>query len=360
MQKNYIYICNKSKLYAIFIFIFLVNYFNFIYIRIKKRIGIIGLEHSQNIGNNLLKFALSIKLSELGYSPYIVGKKFAGQNISFLTNAVNVRLINNFSEIKESDYDILMVNSDQTWRKWNKDFYDIAFLKFAENWNIKKFVYGASLGTETWRFDKTDEKIAKILLKNFTGLSVREKDSIQLIEKNLGLKAQFVLDPTLLINKKYYLNIIKNYKSEIIKDIYNEKFIFSYAITLPKQLEKFFDYVKTLLNIKIYYITLLNQNLIHEFLLGIINCKAVITDSFHATIFSIIFKKPFVTIINNFNDHSRFNSLDKIFNIKNRIFDLNTTPPISLLKEPLIINETKLRILKKESIDYLKKNLLAK
>ena len=55
---------------------------------------------------------------------------------------------------------------------------------------------------------KRDQNIIKILLKNFTGVSVREKNSVELINKYLGIKPLFVLDPTLLIDKKYYLNII--------------------------------------------------------------------------------------------------------------------------------------------------------
>ena len=178
----------------------------------KIKIGIVGLKHHQNIGNNLLKYAISTKLSEFGLEPHIIGTLKKHLNISFLIKYSNVRIINSFSQINEKDYDFLMVNSDQTWRKWSKDFYDIAFLRFAEKWNISKFVYGASLGLKNWKFSKYDENIAKNSLKSFTGISVREKSSIKLIENHLGIKSVFVLDPTLLINKKYYLKIIKNYK----------------------------------------------------------------------------------------------------------------------------------------------------
>ena len=122
---------------------------------------------------------------------------------------------NNFSEIKKTDFDIFIVNSDQTWRKWVANFYDIAFLKFAENWNKPKFIYATSLGVDKWEFNKKDEIIANYLIKNFTGISVREKGSINLIQKHLGIKPIFVLDPNLLINKKYYLNLIKNFKSDL-------------------------------------------------------------------------------------------------------------------------------------------------
>ena len=99
-----------------------------------------------------------------------------------------------------------------------------------------------------------------------------------------------------------------------------------------------------------------HSNQILEFLYGIIHGKAVITDSFHGTVFSIIFKKPFISFIKRNNDN-RINNLAEIFNIKDRIFFLNATPPVSLLAQTLIINETKLMLLKRESITYIKKNL---
>ena len=150
------------KIFSIFIF-FISILFNFP----KKKVGVIGLEHSINVGNNLLKYAMHTLLSKLGFTPFIIGMRYYNQSISFIQNVTNLVLINNsFSEIKENDYDILMVNSDQTWRKWSNDykyFYDVAFLKFAEKWDKIKFVYGASLGTNIWGYNKSDEKIAKCL-----------------------------------------------------------------------------------------------------------------------------------------------------------------------------------------------------
>ena len=279
---------NNLKI-KVMIIIFLYNYFNKYCFHKRKRIGIIGLEHSQNVGNNLLKYSIFIKIYELGHFPYIIGRKFRNHNISFLKHIVNLRLINNFSEINENDYDVLMVNSDQTWRRWDYYFYDIAFLKFAEHFQIPKFVYGASLGFENWKFRKKDEEIAKYLLKNFTGISVREKSAKILIKKYLGFNAQFVLDPTLLIDKKYYLNLIKGFKSEIASQLNNEEYLFVYIVTKPNYFGKYLNYVTNKLKIKIFYLTINNKNQVQEFIYGISDCKAVITDSFHATVFSIIF-----------------------------------------------------------------------
>ena len=178
-----------------------------------KKIGIIGVRHGFNIGNNLLKYAIFVKLSELGFKPYIIGTlKNNDDDISFLKKNTNCIIINNsFNEIKKDDYDYLMVNSDQTWRRFDKHFYDYGFLRFAKNWNISKFIYGASLGYSEWKFSKSETIIIKDLLQNFTGISVREKGSINLINKYLQIKPLLVLDPTLLIDKKYYLNIINTH-----------------------------------------------------------------------------------------------------------------------------------------------------
>ena len=324
----------------------------------KKRIGIIGLEHSQNIGNNLLKYAISIKLTELGVIPYIIGMRYGKENISFISKVVNLRIINKtFSEIKRNDYDILMVNSDQTWRNFkNKNVFDIAFLKFAKKWNIPKFVYAASLGTNKWGYNKKEEEIAKNLLKNFTGLSIRESCSIKLIKKHFGFKPILVLDPTLLINKKYYLNLIKNFKNDKIID---NTYIFIY--TVRNNSRKFKNIINNICNkYKTYLINIYSINQIQKFIYGIYNCKGVVTNSFHGTIFSIIFNKPFISFTKNINYDARFSSLKEIFNLSNRIIDSNSKsiPDYKLLEIPLNINKSLLNSLKTKSINFLKKNLV--
>ena len=336
------------KIYSFLLFISILLNFP------KKKIGVIGLEHSINIGNNLLKYAISITLSNLGFDPYIVGKRFHNQNISFIQSVTKIRLINNsFSEIKENDYDILMVNSDQTWRKWSNKynyFYDIAFLKFAEKWNKVKFVYGASLGKNVWNYNKSDEKIAKYLLKDFNGISVREKGAINLIKKHLGITPYLVLDPTLLIDKQYYLNLIKNYKPKIY---INDSYIFVYTVGNFKEVKSFIKRINIIYKNKIFWV----KSNIKDFIYGIYYCKAIVTNSFHGTVFSILFNKPFITFLNENGGIERFNSLKEIFDIGKRLYYKSSKPKISLLEKPLNLNMNIFYSLKKESIKFLIRNL---
>ena len=356
-QNNIIY--NKNEFnFKIIIFIYLIL-IQLIFSQIslkngKKKIGVVGLNHSQNIGNNLLKYSMFIILEKYGFEPYIIGRHSSKCNISFLKNYANVRVIKNFSEIKEKDYDILLVNSDQTWRKWNKDFYNVAFLKFSENWNVPKFIYGTSIGFKEWKFTKRDEKIAKYLLKNFTGISVRETNLVKLIKKHLGLKSVFVLDPTLLIDKKYYLKVVQDYKN----NINNNNYIFTYKIKhseIKKKMDAFTIEASKKLHYDIYNVSMKDNEYIERFLYGINNSKAVITDSFHGTVFSIIFNKPFISFKRK-NDE-RLKTLKNLLGLKHRIIESDENPDISLLNKPLYINKVKLNRIKIISINYLKKNL---
>lgn len=275
--------------------------------------------------------------------------------ISFINKTIKYRIIkNSFRELNKNDYDFLMVNSDQTWRKSDKFFYDFAFLRFAKKWNIPKFIYGASLGYDYWTFTKEDEKVAKECLKNFTGISIRENGTINLIEKHLGIHPILVLDPTLIIDKKYYINLIKHYKNKIKN---NDNIIFTYFLFYEKNVIKFVKDSCNKLGYKNNSITIKTKNSIEKFILGIVNSKAVITDSYHGTLFSIIFNKPFVSFINKNCGKERFISLKKILNLENRIVNDNIVPNISLLTTPLKINNNILNSLKDKSINFLKKNL---
>lgn len=326
----------------------------------RKRIAVIGLNNDNNIGNNLVKFSMYTLLKEYKFKPLMISpinkKK---NNIYFLKNHIKYKEIKKtFSELKEKYFDIIMVNSDQTWNKF-EHYYDVGFLKFAENWTIPKFVYGASLGSNKWKFSGKFDVYARKLIKNFTGISVREISSVKLVQKHLGIKPLFVLDPTMLIEKKHYLNLIKNFKSNFN---FSDKYLCVYQLDKNNIINNFINEISEKYNYKIYRINLSEPYYIENFLFAINISKAVITDSFHGTVFSIIFNKSFISFINNKRGKARFTSLKLVFKLKGRIIDLNSKNKINinLLSKPLNLNKSKLYYLKKISIKYLKKNLFIK
>jgi len=321
----------------------------------KIKIGIISEHFSQNIGNNLLKYAMFIKIKELGFEPQIVGHLIPGNNISELNKTINIRIINSsFSEINKNDYDILMVNSDQVWRKGNLFGFDIGFLNFAKNWNITKFIYGASLGSETWKYGRNESTIIKELFKQFKGISVREKGTIKLVENHFNITPILVADPTLLIDKKYYLDLIKDYKNELF---FNERYIFVYSVEKMLPMEIFIRESAKKLNYKSYICNMYDKDYLKNFIYGIYNCKAVITNSYHGILFSIIFGKPFVAFNPKKRGNDRFNTLKEVYGLKKRIASEENPPNISLLTEPFDVDMNIIDEIKKQSNNYLKKNL---
>ena len=332
----------------------------------KKRIGVINLPNGQNVGNILVKFAMFKILKQFGLNATIITPKLypiMKVDLSFIHRTISSNLLElkeEFSELNENDYDCLVVNSDQTWALYGKYFFDVGFLKFAENWKIPKFIYGTSIGSDFWPHnDIKVRETAKKLLRSFSGISFREKGLIKMTEENLGVKGVLVLDPTLLLGKDIYLNEIKDYKNTLYT---NEKYIFIYQLHPNKILERIAEDSSKKFNYKINKFQLFNRDYIENFIYGLNNCQSVLTDSYHGTIFSIMFNKPFISFIDTNTRNlgkGRFDSLKEVFNLENRIFDPleNTNISLNLLLETPNINKTLFNELKRFSINYIKKNL---
>lgn len=297
------------------------------------------------------------KLKELNFDPTIVALT-RHSNIYFIKKHVKLKEVSiSFNELKEEDFDFLIVNSDQTWVDITPNYLmDIGFLQFAENWTIPKFVYAASYPLKNWKYTKLFDNKAGNLLKHFTGVSVREITTINLAKKHFGIKPELLLDPTLLINKQYYLDLIKDFKGNFNT---SQDYICVYKLDKNIQMDQLINDSRSEFKWEIYKVNINKNNYIENFLKCINNSKAVITDSYHGTIFSIIFNKPFITFINNHRGNTRFTSLKELLNIENRILisNINLKPDISLLKQAFVINQTLFDFMKNKSINYLMKNL---
>ena len=160
-----------------------------------------------------------------------------------------------------------------------------------------------------------------------------------------------------LINKKYYLKIIKNFKND---ELLVNNVLFIYLLNNKTKINNFIINTSKKLNYKIFFVTINTKNPIENFIYGIYHSKAVITDSYHGTIFSFIFNKPFISFSPENNGFERFNTLKEVFNLEKRIFDCNyiSNVDINILKKPINIYKNPiLKSLKKQSLNYLKKKL---
>ena len=351
----------KFKNYKIHIVILTSLIFLIIKIIIKirnrgKRVGIVGFLPDTNIGNNLLKYSMYTFLKNIGFNPTLISLK-SKANIYFLRKNLKIKEISNyFTDLNERDFDILIVNSDQCWSYELKIILVIGFLSFSEKWNIRKFVYAASLGHEIWNLTDNVINQAKNLVKQFSGISVREYNSIEIIKRKLSREPYFVLDPTFLLTRKDYLKILDNYTSNINIE---QNYLCVYILDNSKLI---IDYIKNAskkLNYRILNITSKVNNYVENFIFSFNICKAIITDSFHGSVFSIIFEKPFISFINSRRGFARFSSLNQTFQLYDRFifprkFQMND---LYILKKIPDYNKTRFNILKKKSINFIQKNL---
>lgn len=224
-------------------------------------------------------------------------------------------------------FDCIIVGSDQVWRPNNKYYFPAYFLGFTKGFIMKRIAYAASFGVDTWRCCKIITKKCADDAKLFNAVSVREDTGVKLCNDIMGIEAIQVLDPTFLLEKEDYLSIVEEEdKSEYKKvmmcyvlDKSSEKQAIINSVAekldlipieiMPK--EKFTG-VKKNINKCIY-------PSVSKWISGFRDAEFVVTDSFHGTVFAIIFEKPFVSIINRERGATRFISLLHIFNLENRL-----------------------------------------
>lgn len=247
----------------------------------------------------------------------------------FIEKYIHVRDVETLNEIKESDYDAIVVGSDQIWRKkYINDtllspVYD-AFLGFARKWNVCKIAYAASFGVDTWEYSNEETIEISQLLRGFKVVSVREESGIRLCRENCNVDAKVMLDPTLLLNKEDYNTLIHNTNQNRAGELFvymldrsqeKDSLIARVAIRHHWAINRVGADVETR-NLPIEERI---QPPVENWLSGIANAEMVITDSFHACLFSIIYHKPFIVIGNPERGMSRFQSILSMLHLNNHL-----------------------------------------
>lgn len=234
----------------------------------------------------------------------------------------------NLNLINIKDFTAFFVGSDQVWNPSYINNDSRFFLSFAPA--KRRFSYAASFGVS-----KIPENMIskyKYYLDNFSKISVRETRGIDLVKEISGSRAVLVADPTLLIDYKKWNNLAT--ESNFLK---RNKYILVYMIGEITPVIK--EYIKKYANSQnLEILTIMGDSYSEdywiptpfEFIAAIRDAEAVFTDSFHGTVFSIIFHTPFITL--NRSDVqmvSRIDTLLSMFNLEsNKISNIESVEKI--------------------------------
>ena len=274
-----------------------------------------------------------------------------------------------FSKLSSNNiynFDVIIVGSDQIWRPTYYPNMEDPFLAFTKGWKIKRIGYAVSFGTDKWEYTQEQTNKCKKLVQSFDAISVRESSGINLCKRYYNITAEHVLDPTLLLNRNDYINLFKKTYTPTssgnmliyILDESPEKTKLIYTISNKKKLTPFrvnslVENINAPLEQRI-------QPPVEQWLRGFYDAEFVITDSFHACVFSILFHKPFIVYGNKERGLARFMSLLNLFSLNDRIITNNNISDKLLYSEiDWNIIEEKLKELQEKSLNFLLHNINA-
>ena len=328
----------------------------------KKKIALITIYHVPNYGSVLQTYATQVLLEKLGMECHIINYKYpnewhfaqgrlrptiksiighqfglkpshrkANKLIDFKKKNFNfTKLYKSLDELKKADwssYDMFAVGSDQVW-KAHFTLGDSAFLLSF----IPDSKYRISIASSFASKNVPDNFIEryKKYLGKFNAISVREHNGIDIIKNDLQLNCtpEVILDPTLLLSKEQWMEIVQrsNFKKK-------KKYILLYMLTYAFEPRPYiFEVIKHLQTQDDYEVIALEGYTPKEQALGIemvdktdssipefidlfANADVVVTSSFHGTAFAVNFGIPLISVVPEGNDDDRQTTLLKTLNL---------------------------------------------
>jgi hypothetical protein len=344
----------------------------------SKNVGIVTFHESENYGTVLQAFALQESIKALGYNSEIINyqrdselivkkvnfiervirgivaykgfkvvylpriKKYSRNKTDkfhvFRKQRLNYSLDNykNYDDFKKTKdyYCCYVCGSDMIWSSDRSKDVSVYFLNFAIE--DKRISYAPSFGSN--KISEENEQIYTEYLKKMRFISCREKSGVDLIKKLTNRDAKLVIDPTLLVSKKKWIEIfsIDSYKSQA-------PYVLCYLFEgMTKDLKSNVEFIKQKLNLEVRFIPMSANDFIAdsksssrgvgpvEFVQLFKNAEFVLTNSYHGLIFSLIFNIPFYVIKRNKKGHwaqfeDRLESLLVKLNFSDRLIESTKT-----------------------------------
>lgn len=260
------------------------------------------------------------------------------------------------------DYDVFIVGSDQVWRRrYSIDIPSFFFSFLPEG--KKRIAYAASFGISINDYGKRLTDKCRFLLSKFSAVGVREKTAVALCKDEFSVDAVQVLDPTLLLTKEDYQQLVEKDK---VEGIPNKSFLLLYLLDNSPEKKYVAEKIAAEKGLVVYQIkpsnfgTVGSRHIddciyphISTWLSAFDKADYVITDSFHGTAFSIIYKKQFITIANMSRGADRMITLLDSCGLESRLYRDNfVDSDIDYELVSIILDE-----LKSKSIQFLDYNL---
>ena len=273
-------------------------------------------------------------------------------------NFVKCDYIRDLSQLN-NQFDAFTCGSDVIWNDTFNRRVGAYFLDFADKY---RFSYAASFGKAELSKDYISYIGDKI--DRLNAISVREQSAVQIAKSFTNKPVKVVSDPVLLLDSKKWSEIA-------ISPSLKEPYIFVYATHLNDTILSFLNKLKAVTNLRVVWAVAGPKQAIKRGIfkvqkpdewLGLLeNAEYVVTNSFHATAFSVLFHKKFYTVV--YGDKAkginvRMNDFLNSMELENRIFS-DIPSEIDLSEIDFSSPDEKIRLMREDSLEYLRQNLEA-
>lgn len=348
----------------------------------KSRFALVTLYGDYNFGNRLQNYALT-KAIELctGYVPTtlrIVNDPLRTRygDARGAIGAVKrhrykrLRLFRDFTKnhiptqtVKPVDIssmaDVFILGSDQIWNpEWGLGARDDGVQCLSQVDGARKIAYAASFGIDLKAFPSKWLKLYADWLVDFPFLSVRENEGADIVRAMTGRTVPVVLDPTMLLDSPSWSSLEKQPSICLLKE--GTPYCLKYVLGSDDAKESIEDIAN---HLELTVIDLSDRSLRvgpAEFVWLIHNASLVCTDSYHGSVFSLLFKTPFLIFKRTGNlgsMHSRLITLVDTFGVRDAFFDGHGFLPDSILQRDWSSIDEVLAARRSQSWDFLKCSL---
>ena len=334
-------------------------------------VGLLTFSMAYSYGAVLQCYALSKCLKNNGYSVVLLRSDLKGQTgwKYDLRNLTTFRFFRQFRKKylpsfvkKENLQDMYIVGSDQVWNP----VFPISPMNYFFDFlpaKTKRIAYAASFGVDDWKYLELTPQV-KHYLQFFSAVSVRENSGKKICNDVFGIDAEVVLDPTLLVNDYSELTGVINIKKTLvcyrmvntedcgglITEICNE---LGLKIKELKP-QKILNFLPSIRNFNYVYPK------VENWVKSIAEASFVMTDSFHAMVFAIIYRKQFIVLPSNRSVMGRVISLLTLLGIPDRYYEsVDEACKTDAWMNPIDYEKVfeKLKKMQKHSLDFLFQNI---
>lgn len=308
-----------------------------------KKVAILTLNGHDNYGNRLQNYALEQTIKRFDFNVeslwfetykdkvirvikfplyFLLNKKRRILFFKFSKKNINIKYFNKKKYL--DSYDYIIVGSDQVWNPNFDTFDDIYLLNQDFLRREKKISYAASFAVNI--IDEKYENLFSKSLIDFNSISVRENSGKKIVEDLTGRNdVEVLIDPTMLLN-----SIEWNQVSTKPKKLKSDRYILNYFLgKLSNERKKVIEKIAKENNCEIINILDKNSPFYQtgpsEFLYLEKNAFLICTDSFHSSVFAILFDRPFIIFDREQeemgNMSSRLETLLSTFKLENRKYN---------------------------------------